>query len=245
MEWIGKEGLLHSSILKQERMGEEWMGGEGRGRDRTGRDRSGRDWKGRGFVLIHTETGGDGTGTEGKGWDWTGKEWKGFIFTSTSEDTMAVQRYPLDFDALEKGDVISAEQVEAIVEIKRDDIKYGFAAMALGKRIKKELQDRDKEVTVRMHQSALMICDDADASPYNERMIKARARGVGRFLRQLSAVDRSKLPEERVPLHDRALTVWTLTYQAMRSTRRKLLCRPKTRSTPKLTDDESGAGVTV
>lgn len=149
---------------------------------------------------------------------------------------MAVQLYPLDFESLQKGDVIPVEKVEEIARVKRDHPRFNFAALHLAKRIETELADRGRAVTVRSEHGALVICTDEDASNYNERRVKAQARGMGRSVRRMVSVDRTNLSTERLPVHDRKVEIYGKMYSAMTRVRRQLTLVAANRTTPALSE---------
>ena len=150
-----------------------------------------------------------------------------------------VQKYPLDFDALKKGDVISVEQQEDIFKIKAANDAFAFKSLALRQRIEKELALRGLPVTVRHDHGALVICTDPDASAYNDRMRGKTLRAFGRAHRRNLAVDRSKLDSPGLETHDRKNGIYGAVLAAALKVRRRMVLKAAERQTPGLPGPEA------
>jgi len=83
----------------------------------------------------------------------------------TDESELPVlEKYPLDFDALEKGDDIPAEKIREIIKHPPGTDEYRFALMALQERTTNELSERGLEVVIVQRKGALHVCTDKEAS---------------------------------------------------------------------------------
>ena len=153
---------------------------------------------------------------------------------------MAVEKYPLDFDLLDKGQRIEVDELERTFGHKRGTTRYKFSLLALRERVEKELALRGKVVTVRTNRDALVICSDADAATYNDEAASRSWRRVKRSHVRNLGVDASKLAEEGKKEHDRNLIVWGGMIVAGEKARRQLALTGSThqRQTPALPKPE-------
>jgi len=145
-----------------------------------------------------------------------------------------VDKYPLDFDALKKGDVISVAMQEDIFKIKANNEAFAFRSLALRQRIEKELSDRGFPVTVRHDHGTLVICTDPDASEYNDRMRAKTLRAFGRAHRRNLAVDRGNLDQAQLEKHDRKNGIYGAVLSAALKVRRRMILKAAERTTPGL-----------
>jgi hypothetical protein len=145
-----------------------------------------------------------------------------------------VTRHPIDYDLLNKGDVIPVNRVEEIVGVKRAAKEYAFRLLRLKGRIEHELAERGKVWTLSTDHGDLRILTDSEASTYNE-VESAHARRKERrcFARQ-AAVDVSKLSEDERPAHERRVYVQGKYIQAAASVRQSLRLKPVERTVPGL-----------
>jgi len=116
------------------------------------------------------------------------------------EDIMAespVSKWPLDFDALEKGSVIDTEDLERILGHKRTTAKYQFGVMALKDRIRKELSMRGIDAFVIQTRNTLKVLTDEEGSAYGHTRWN---RGIATQMRAnegMRKIDVAKIPEDR------------------------------------------------
>lgn len=114
-------------------------------------------------------------------------------------------RYPIDFDAAQKGDVIPAARVSELVRVPPEHKLYSLRVCELVSTIKAGLWAIGKQFTVRSRDGSIEILNDEDASVYNQNWFNRHITGLRRNQEQLIAVDRQNLSEERKPVHDHAL----------------------------------------
>lgn len=129
---------------------------------------------------------------------------------------MIGEPHPLNFDALQKGDIISAEQIESITQCQRSHRSYQLRVLALKEQIQRELRDRGRVVTIACRKDALHILTDAEAAEYNERAMGEYFRRAGRALYRKIHVDQSQLTDEERKVHQRQIEVRNRQMQALR-----------------------------
>ena len=107
--------------------------------------------------------------------------------------------YPLDLDALTKGQVLSQKELEQILGVKYSlgSTKWAFALMSLQALI------HDKtEMTCSIVGETIEILTDAKASDKNYQRVKHHARSIGRKTEKLLQVDRGALDQFQLNDHD-------------------------------------------
>ncbi len=98
-----------------------------------------------------------------------------------------MERFPLDFDALEKGQTIHTQEIEAIYGIPKDDRQFRFKLMALRTQIEHERSD----LLVRETRDALRIMTDREADEYLEGQTDKSVSRLKRTAARTLRVDRS------------------------------------------------------
>jgi hypothetical protein len=147
-------------------------------------------------------------------------------------DKFDIQYFPLDFDALKKGDEIEADRLESITNTKRGTDQYNLAVLALRARIMQELKDRGKFVTVAVVKGCLRLLTDEQAALYNARMYRAGFQRAGRSLKRLAKVDVGNLTDQQKQDHERTLLVFGKMLQAAKTARREIAATPYQRTLP-------------
>lgn len=117
------------------------------------------------------------------------------------------ERYPVDYDAIEAGHVISRSRLAVILGERPGSHTFRYKLTALQRQVEQELWDRGKQLTVAQDHGDLLILDGVAASRHNRRRSRQYARRFARSHRRLMAVDVGKLSEEERREHDRALVV--------------------------------------
>lgn len=145
-------------------------------------------------------------------------------------------KFPIDYDSLNKGDIIPVNRVEQIVGKKQDDPMYQFALLKFTDRIQRELQDRGQWWTVRTEKGAVKILTDTEAVSYNHaEQVRARSAQLRRFALQ-QAVDVTQLDNESRKEHERNLEVDGKHVQALLGVREQFRLSASKRSVPGLPD---------
>jgi hypothetical protein len=118
---------------------------------------------------------------------------------------MTAERYPLDFDALNKGDIIPVEKIERITESRFGSMDYQLRAMQLRELIRRKLEARGLIVAIRFDHGHLRILDDAEASVYASDAIQLALRKAISAHKTQLAVDAQQLTDEESDAHERRL----------------------------------------
>jgi hypothetical protein len=116
---------------------------------------------------------------------------------------MNAERFPIDFDRLEKGSVVTVAEVERIYGVKQGTDKYNLKALVLGEAIERALEGRGEHVTVKCEKGNLVVLRDAEASKYNASEAMRHLRGMERRHRQMGRVDVSELTAAQRMEHNR------------------------------------------
>lgn len=110
----------------------------------------------------------------------------------TSERSNVSMLWPLDFDALQKGDVISQERIEAIYRVKFSDADtYRLAVMKLVERIEAERSD----LYPRTSKNTIVIMTDAEAEAYNCDRMKKHVEALQRDTRRRGRIERKEFDD--------------------------------------------------
>lgn len=131
-------------------------------------------------------------------------------------------RWPLDFDALEKGHVIDSAKLSQITKCERGTAAYALCTLQVKQEIEKKLAQRDYPVTCKVEKDSIRILTDVEASEYNEIQGEHAVRKAYRALRRQMNVDARNLTEEQQKEHSRRLLHQGMTVSAIRETRRTL-----------------------
>lgn len=127
------------------------------------------------------------------------------VMDTAIAEVNSVAKYPLDFDNIQKGDVISREAMEQIFGFteKDDTTKWAFEVMKLRARIMEECADRGNPVTVKGESGSLRVLLDSEASDYNARGFNLCQHKMVGFHGRMLDVDCSRFTEEMKTKHDR------------------------------------------
>jgi hypothetical protein len=159
--------------------------------------------------------------------------------------TTQTKKWPLDFDALQKGTTVNATQCADIIYKIHGLIPqhrlYQVRLMELANRIEKELRERGRPVTTRIKAGAVEIVTDAQAVGLNGRRFKTGLRRSFRAHRRTVEVDARQLDSETARQHARQIEVQGKVLASVVSTRCKLALRVNERKTPLLASPEAPA----
>lgn len=116
-------------------------------------------------------------------------------------------QWPIDFERLRKGDVISESQITEAFGKRPSDKEYPFVMLRMREQIERTLEELGCPVTVKQEGTSLRILTDEEAVAYNDERFGAHARGLKRsYARQLT-VDTNQLLPETVQRHTHQLAV--------------------------------------
>lgn len=143
--------------------------------------------------------------------------------------------HPLDFDALRKGSVITADEIAQAIDIPKDAPSFQVGALNLASQVERELLARGLATTVVIRGQGIRVLTDAEASEHNRRMFRRRLRGLVRDHSRAMRVDRAELDTEHLAAHDRALLEQGKYLSSIRETRKQLRLAPVQDERPKIT----------
>ncbi len=121
-------------------------------------------------------------------------------------------KYPIDFETVEKGDVFSVEMLEQITATKFGTDKFTFKVLALQGRITDETG-----YTVKNHGDSLVVLKDEEASNYNDRMFKRFKRGMFHRHKLMQNVDVAQLSDTMKDQHERKVLTQSRYISALRN----------------------------
>lgn len=144
------------------------------------------------------------------------------------------KRFPLDFDALDKGSVVGPDVIREAYGIPPTSHLYSGKQVELAIRIERELKARGKRVTCRCDHFDILVLDDPGASRHNRRLFRKGVKRLHRAFRKLAEVDRGNLDEGQRKDHDRALVVNGAMLAGINEARREIQAIAYKRTTPGL-----------
>ncbi len=148
---------------------------------------------------------------------------------------MDAQRYPLDYEALKKGDVISQEQLEHITGEQAGTQEFQLKVLGLREKIEGAKEDMGEPVVLASHENTLRVLTDLEAS---ERLNGHRRRAVRllrRTVRRFGAVDVTEFSGDELYTHNRRVEIAGKTLVgAMVGQREAAKALPHKRQTPRL-----------
>lgn len=125
------------------------------------------------------------------------------------EQLNEVERYPIDFDALRKGDAIPVSVIEQYSGQKYGTEKYAFALMGLQSEIERRLAERDDPIfaVITSKSGEIHILNDAEGSECAFRRVKNSAASIYRNSKRLTRIDVNDLTSEQKRVHENRLLV--------------------------------------
>lgn len=116
---------------------------------------------------------------------------------------MNAEKYPLDFDELKKGDVITRVEIDSIIDAEKGTEKYAFELMSFISEINRELRLRGKDCVVCQVKGEIHILTDEEASRYTTRKFELSLAKAFKAHFQKLQIDRTKLNDLQQKDHDR------------------------------------------
>lgn len=147
---------------------------------------------------------------------------------------MQTEKYPFDFDAMQKGDLIPAEIIESIVKLPRTDRQFALKLLGLKEQIEDELDARGRPVVAKCERDGIKILTDEEARPYTEQQFKIGARKLRRAHLKTCLIDQSNLNDEDRKLHDSQMLIQGAKLAAFRRVRPNLSVDPHESQIPKI-----------
>lgn len=147
------------------------------------------------------------------------------------DHTDHAERYPIDFDALQKGDSIPVSIIEHYCGHRHGTEQYAFAVMGLQSEIERRLAERETPVyaVITSRAGELHILKDAEGSECAFRRVKNHAAAIHRNTKRLSLIDAASLTAEQQRAHETRLLVSVQMSGGLRASRREALSKIKAR----------------
>ena len=107
-----------------------------------------------------------------------------------------VQKWPLDFEKLQKGDAIGREELERILSAVRGSDAFVFGGLQLRKAIMTAKELMGEPVVVRFFQKTgiMVLLDDEEAMDHTNQWVKNRLKSAMAYMRRHAQVDMNRLP---------------------------------------------------
>lgn len=141
---------------------------------------------------------------------------------------MEAKPFPLDFDKLKPGDFITPEEIESIVEHRRELTAYMLGRLKLQARVERELERRGCPVYARGHRGGiLLVAGVAGAENAHRQFQNAMIRAARHHRKGIEIAANADLTEEERSRIDRQTFVRASLLQAMARERRRLKGRRK------------------
>ncbi len=148
--------------------------------------------------------------------------------------------YPIDYDALEKGSVISVEELEHITSKKANTYAFGLAVLAFSQKLQERLEERGLDCVIAQEKRGIKILTDIEASQYSNAEFNKHVRGMSRNLKRILSVDTSEFDSDQRVLHDARTNRMSFIHAATRKARREVKhIEVKKPDTPKLIESKT------
>lgn len=135
-------------------------------------------------------------------------------------------KFPLDFDSLSKGSVISADVITDYCGHQPDNPKFNLGALNLKAMIERKLSDRGYPVTVVIRGNELHVLTDSESATYNVEQRDLAERRLKRSHGRLLQVDRSNLTAGEKTILDREIKVGGFLVRALVTARKEIKASP-------------------
>jgi hypothetical protein len=142
---------------------------------------------------------------------------------------MNTTRYPVDFDTLKKGSVVTAETIEAYAQAKPETKAYNFAALSLCKDVETYLAQTGIYATVCIRANQIHVLTDEEAAEYNKAKYEQGRNRMFQAHRRNSAVDVSMLADDQRAQHERTLQRHAFELASLKQARNSLANAEKAR----------------
>lgn len=131
--------------------------------------------------------------------------------------------FPIDFDALKKGDDIPVSVIEHISGTKYGTTAYNTAALQLRDKIESRLKEREDplHVVIESRLGVIHICTDKEATRVAYSRVEHACASLRRNTIRLTRVDTGNLSQAELADHDRRLRMASLMNSGLREGRKK------------------------
>ena len=146
-----------------------------------------------------------------------------------------IELYPLDIEALEKGDHIPVEMCEPYTKSKdRHHRLYSLELEQLKASIEKRLAEMGRNWTLWCPRGGISVLTDKEASTENKRRFDLHGRARKRRLSKMLGVDVSNLDSDTQRSHEHSTVCMTMEVAAAGRARREARLTAHKRTTPGL-----------
>lgn len=128
------------------------------------------------------------------------------------------KKYPLDFDLLEVGSVITVPEIEKHFSVKYGSDAYNFKTMSL-----KAAIETKTDFTAKITGGEIHVLTWQDASQYNDKSVDNAVSQMRRRIRKNTQVITDGFPPELKQQHERRLMKGAFLLEALKETRKKIL----------------------
>lgn len=136
---------------------------------------------------------------------------------------MSIDLTVLPLNRLEKGSVITAQQVEDATGVSRHTRGYDLAILKLAEKVDAYLRgERGLCATIVSERDCLRLLTDPEASAYQAAAFRQSMRRMARADRRLREVDEAALSSREREAHDQAARAQGVILAAQRRARRRL-----------------------
>lgn len=132
------------------------------------------------------------------------------------------QRWPIDFDELEKGSTIGPEVIEKAFNVERGSREYRLKVMALREDIEEHFTGRGILVWVKSEGDSLIVLTDEAAQPYLDNLGDSLLRRFGKVQLVNRGLDPTQMTEDTRRAHESSVVRNSRLLQALHAERLKL-----------------------
>ena len=137
-------------------------------------------------------------------------------------EQIETERYPFEIAALDKGQRIEPERLEALSGLKRGSSAYAFKLLTWSKWIEERTAETHRPLLCRISNDGIEIMTDADASEYLRDQFESGAAKMRRSHRRSVLVDVAGLTEQQRGEHLLEQQRMAMRLQADKVARRKM-----------------------
>jgi hypothetical protein len=149
-------------------------------------------------------------------------------------ETLTPNKWPVDFDKLNKGDIVSREVIERWGGVSANSRLFGLKLLSLKEVIERELINRGKDWTLKICDDNIVILLDAEASKYNYQMTTRRIKGVMKDHYRQLGVDTNLLSNDEKKIHDRRITIQGFLVQGVTWAKKQIGLKVHERTIPQI-----------
>ena len=124
-------------------------------------------------------------------------------------------RFPLDYDQLHKGSIISIETIEEYCGYEHGTDYYNLSALRLKNLILQAFEDRGDPVTMKSSKGQLIVLTDQEASNYNDKRQRSGMKTIVTSYKRLVNVDAAALEDGDKKTLERRLIISGKVLQGM------------------------------